>query len=158
MSGNDTLPTVTRRRFLETGAFAACGAGLLPLTATACGGARYARSASLTPDGTRIAIDRVEVSATGTLVDGPDGALPISVRSLGGDRYIALSTRCMHRGCQVEPSSDRFVCPCHGSEYSLEGAVLKGPTELPLVRYSVTSDASRVFVHLDSPMTVRGDL
>ena len=157
MSSDDLRPTVTRRRFVETGALAACAASLLPLTATACGGARYARSASITPDGTRIAIDRAEVGTTGTLVDGPEGALPISVRSLGGDRYIALSTRCMHRGCQVEPSADRFVCPCHGSEYSLEGAVLKGPTELPLVRYNVTADASRVFVHLDSPMTVRGD-
>jgi Rieske Fe-S protein len=37
----------------------------------------------------------------------------------------------------VDPEIDRLVCPCHGSEYSLEGAVLKGPTQRALDRFPV---------------------
>jgi cytochrome b6-f complex iron-sulfur subunit len=156
-SGRDAQSRRHFLRQLESRAIAAaCCGGILPLLATACSGARYARSSTITPDGTRIAIDRAELSSTATLVDGPQGALPIAVRALDADRYIALSTRCMHRGCQVEPSADRYVCPCHGSEYALDGAVLKGPTELPLVRYNVSVDAARVYVHLDSPLLIKG--
>lgn len=150
-------PTLSRRRFLqqiETGAVATCAGavarGLLPVLFAACGGARYAASSLV---GARLVVDRRELGPQGAaLVDGPDGELPIYVRSLPDGRFSAVSTRCMHRGCQVEPTTDRFVCPCHGSEYTLEGEVLQGPTEHPLVRYRVSADAARVYVHLDAPM------
>ena len=47
-----------------------------------------------------------EASAhAGVLVDAPEGALPIFVRAVEGKGFRALSTRCMHRGCQVEPAA-----------------------------------------------------
>jgi cytochrome b6-f complex iron-sulfur subunit len=54
----------------------------------------------------------------------------------------------MHRGCQVEPAADRLVCPCHGSEYTYTGDILKGPTELPLRRFPVSADANAVVIEL----------
>jgi Rieske Fe-S protein len=41
--------------------------------------------------------------------------------------FTAFSLRCTHLGCTLENGTDRFVCPCHGSEYSLGGKILKGP-------------------------------
>ncbi len=39
-----------------------------------------------------------------------------------------LSTRCSHLGCKInELENGKLVCPCHGSEYDLNGKVLKGP-------------------------------
>jgi cytochrome b6-f complex iron-sulfur subunit len=55
----------------------------------------------------------------------------------------------MHRGCQVEPAEGHLVCPCHGSEYDNAGAVLKGPTQLPLIRFPVTADARFLYIALD---------
>jgi cytochrome b6-f complex iron-sulfur subunit len=52
----------------------------------------------------------------------------------------------MHRGCTVEPAEDRLVCPCHGSEYTAEGEVLKGPTQRALISYGVESDAEYVYL------------
>lgn len=146
--------SLSRRAFLRViethGVALACtrvaGAALL----SACGGFRYARSTLV---GNEITLERTEVPVTGVLVDNREGELPLHVKPNGADQYRALSTRCMHRGCQVDPSSDGFVCPCHGSEYAADGSVRKGPTELPLVEYRVTVDATRLVVHLDAPVS-----
>lgn len=41
-------------------------------------------------------------------------------------QFIAVSLICTHKGCTVELTGDKFVCPCHGSEYSLAGKVTPG--------------------------------
>ena len=43
-----------------------------------------------------------------------------------------------------------MACPCHGSEYTFEGAILQGPTQRPLTRFRVTSDVEQVYIHLGS--------
>ncbi|HLO31238.1 MAG TPA: ubiquinol-cytochrome c reductase iron-sulfur subunit [Anaerolineales bacterium] len=44
----------------------------------------------------------------------------------------ALSLTCSHLGCRVEQRNLGFECPCHGSSYDLQGAVLKGPARANL--------------------------
>jgi Rieske Fe-S protein len=53
-------------------------------------------------------------------------------------RWIVLSAKCTHLKCTIEhsPGNNRFVCPCHGSEYSLSGEVLKRPSRKDLPDYS----------------------
>jgi Rieske Fe-S protein len=60
---------------------------------------------------------------------------PVFLIRAGEGRYIALSSVCTHLGCQVRKLSQSFRCPCHGSTYDLEGAVLRGPAQRPLTRY-----------------------
>jgi Rieske Fe-S protein len=81
------------------------------------------------------------------LVETPSLEFPIYVHRQGPDDYSAVLTRCMHRGCTVEPEGGRLVCPCHGSEYTSAGAILKGPTELPLIRFPVTTDEANIYIH-----------
>ena len=54
--------------------------------------------------------------------------------------YVALSKVCTHQGCTVgySSSSNEIACPCHGARFSLDGAVLKGPANRSLTKYSVT--------------------
>lgn len=146
--------SLTRRAFLRVleiqGAAVVCvGTAGVGTLLSACGGLRYARS---TLTGNEITLEQGEVPASGVLVDGPEGELPLHISPVGPDQYRALSTRCMHRGCQVDPAAGGFVCPCHGSEYAADGSVRKGPTELPLVEYRVTVNAGRLTVHLDAPI------
>jgi cytochrome b6-f complex iron-sulfur subunit len=130
------MSNVSRRGFV-----AACAA--VPLAA--CARMSYV---SATVDGDRLAVSRAVVNLTGfALVDAPGLEFPIYVHRHAEHDYSAVLTRCMHRGCTVEPTAGRLVCPCHGSEYTAVGAVLKGPTELPLIRYHVTTDAERIFIH-----------
>ena len=155
MMNDNSHEALSRRTFLqrmEAGALAISGvAGIgriaLPIMLAACGGARYAAS---NVEGNRIAIDRTEFgTGDGALVEVPGSELPVHVRRRPDGTFAALSTRCMHQGCQVDRAGDRFICPCHGSEYSIEGEVLKGPTERPLMRYRTSADDKRVYVHLD---------
>lgn len=46
----------------------------------------------------------------------------------------ALNAVCTHLGCVVpwNRAAKKFMCPCHGSQYSPTGAVVRGPAPLPL--------------------------
>jgi menaquinol-cytochrome c reductase iron-sulfur subunit len=62
--------------------------------------------------------------------------------------YVAISTRCAHLGCPVRyiQASQKFVCPCHGGIYDIQGKVLGGPPVRPLDRFYTRVVAGRVQV------------
>ncbi len=63
-----------------------------------------------------------------------------------GDEYIACLMRCTHEDCEVEVQGSRYICPCHGSEFSNEGAVLSGPAEEALRNFKTTQDETNVYI------------
>lgn len=73
------------------------------------------------PSGSRIAIDTKRVCI---------------VRE--GDKLAAISTTCTHLGCIVAPSATGFQCPCHGSQFDVDGNVTGGPAPKPLAWYKVS--------------------
>ena len=44
-----------------------------------------------------------------------------------GSQVFAVSMVCTHLGCLVKATESGFDCPCHGSKFAKDGAVLKGP-------------------------------
>lgn len=62
--------------------------------------------------------------------------------------FKAFSLVCTHQGCTVkyEDSGDVFNCPCHGSKYDGEGAVLNGPATKPLNKLNVTVTGNELIV------------
>jgi cytochrome b6-f complex iron-sulfur subunit len=44
----------------------------------------------------------------------------------------AVSITCTHLGCVVKSTPEGFECPCHGSRFSSDGLVTKGPAPRPL--------------------------
>ena len=44
------------------------------------------------------------------------------------EKFTVLSAHCSHLGCKINLfESNRIICPCHGSEYDLQGNSIKGP-------------------------------
>ena len=133
---------MNRRQFLEAGAAAGCAG----VSLSGCIGFHYVNSSL---SGNRLTIRKDDFGpGRFALVDAPGLALPLYVYRLDDGSFSAVSTRCMHRGCQVEPAAEHLVCPCHGSEYSNVGEVLKGPTQRPLRRLPVTVEAERLLIEL----------
>ncbi len=52
--------------------------------------------------------------------------------------FHALSTTCTHLGCRINFEAEGFLCPCHGSRFSLQGVVLNGPAQENLHSLEVT--------------------
>ena len=80
-----------------------------------------------------------ELSKIGDGVKLENDALeyPILLIKKSDSAFVAVSTECMHLGCQVRMQRTVLRCPCHGSAYNLDGDVLNGPTEHPLRRYNI---------------------
>ncbi len=57
--------------------------------------------------------------------------------------FLAIRTICSHKGCDVELEADKFVCPCHGSEYTLDGKVTQGPAKENLKTFETIFDSDK---------------
>ncbi len=73
------------------------------------------------PSGARVAIDTKRVCI---------------VRE--GNQVAAISTTCTHLGCIVAPSQTGFQCPCHGSQFDVDGNVTGGPAPKALAWFQVS--------------------
>lgn len=64
-------------------------------------------------------------------------------------REYGLNAICTHLGCVVpwNEAANKFICPCHGSQYDQTGRVVRGPAplSLALAHLEEESDGSLVF-------------
>ncbi|HEY9805244.1 MAG TPA: Rieske 2Fe-2S domain-containing protein [Candidatus Obscuribacterales bacterium] len=58
----------------------------------------------------------------------------------------AIGSVCTHLGCTVKwkLEQNRFVCPCHGSQYDALGRVVKGPAKRSLALVTVVEKQNQV--------------
>jgi nitrite reductase/ring-hydroxylating ferredoxin subunit len=136
-------PPATRREFVarSVNAFAAGAvSGVAATLLSSC--ARSAEHAK--PRLFEATFDVNALSADGqslvTPTAGFDGAPILIVRS-SPHAFVALSTQCTHEGCPVTPPVGGIItCPCHGSQFDLDGKVRRGPAQFPLTRYATDYD------------------
>jgi cytochrome b6-f complex iron-sulfur subunit len=74
---------------------------------------------------------------------------PLYISKQADGSYSALLMHCTHKGCTLNVAADEFKCPCHGSEFSFAGAVLKGPAKEPLQSFRVIAENQNVVVHFN---------
>jgi len=71
----------------------------------------------------------------------PEGVTPIPGRNVfivrEGKSFHAISSICTHLRCQVTHVRGGFQCPCHGSQFDVQGNVKKGAAPKPLDWYEV---------------------
>ncbi|MCV7420232.1 Rieske (2Fe-2S) protein [Mycobacterium yunnanensis] len=89
-------------------------------SAAAAPGAALAKTADV-PVGSGVIVDDVVIT-----------------QATAGD-FKGFSTVCPHAGCNVNKITDgKIICPCHDSEFNLDGSVAKGPAKKPLETKAVT--------------------
>jgi Rieske Fe-S protein len=66
--------------------------------------------------------------------------------------FLAVKTICSHKGCDVDLDGNKFICPCHGSEYTLEGKVTHGPAKQDLKTFETVFDSEKGTVTIKMPV------
>lgn len=135
---------VSRRDFIGTCAWTVSAGSLAACASVA------ARPVPVIGGRVRLALsdfpELAEPQGAVTIQPGPGD--PIHVLRQVDGTYLALSPRCTHKGCIVDVQEVRLVCPCHGSMFSRDGKVMRGPAEQPLDRYDTRLDGATIEIFL----------
>ncbi len=106
-----------------------------------------------------LAAGNVSGLAVGALAALPNQSVAIGRDAMG---LYALTLVCTHQGCTAAPAgatgARQINCPCHGSQFDRDGAVIRGPAARPLAHFAVSVDAGgNIVVHTNSQVaaTVR---
>lgn len=67
---------------------------------------------------------------------------------LGDGGFMAVYHRCTHLGCTVpwDSSAQKFICPCHNSQFGQEGVVENPPAPRPLDLFAIAIEDGEVKV------------
>ncbi|MEO0540324.1 MAG: Rieske (2Fe-2S) protein [Cyanobacteria bacterium P01_A01_bin.105] len=88
-----------------------------------------------------------ELEANGFLLNKSASVGPVLV--VGDATALqAVNPTCPHAGCDVDWQGDaaEMVCPCHGSKFAADGAVLQGPANADLETYAVSVEGDNILV------------
>jgi Rieske Fe-S protein len=146
---SDTTTPVSRRRFCAD----ACQMASCATLATLFSACDDSSPTSPSGMGSKLGVlsgrftgSAVQVTAAGSpladiggaaLVESTAGVFLISRTSASA--FSAIDAVCTHEGCTITGfAGDTYVCPCHGSRYSLNGQVTGGPARASLRRYNAT--------------------
>ena len=133
-----------RKKFIKSLGFIVAG-GIGTTVFENCASVKYLNCSI---DENKIVVKKSELKGNQfALINTEDLPAPIYLRNSDDDTYIALLTRCTHKGCSVDPYYDRLSCPCHGSEYSYTGEVISPPAKKPLMKFYVTTDSGNIYIH-----------
>lgn len=113
------------------------GAGTSAASSPAAAGSA---SSAAHPSGSDVgSASYVPVGGAASFTDPATGDPALVVQPEAGT-FVAFDAVCPHEGCTVQfyESSDRFICPCHGSEFNgRTGALLRGPATRGLTEIQI---------------------
>lgn len=65
-----------------------------------------------------------------------------------GNTYKALYMKCTHGSIGLTATATKLVCPAHGSQFDLDGNVLKEPAQRPLQQFKTEINNDIILIHL----------
>jgi len=96
--------------------------------------------------------DFPQLASPGGSVSGTPRGLgrPLLVVALAGGAYKAVDATCTHLSCPVAytAATGSLDCPCHGSRFTVDGAVTQGPATKPLTAFAATRSGDVVTVQV----------
>ncbi len=139
---------VPRRDFLgRSSLFAAAGAFLFAMI----GILRLPKAAVLSSPSKKFRVTLPAALAAGEAYVPPGRSVALFRDEEG---VYAVSLICTHLGCIVAHRPDGFECPCHGSRFTNDGGVVKGPAPAALPWKKVTGSGGTYTVDEDATVPV----
>lgn len=132
---------MNRRQFLSVAATASAG-----LVAIGCGDGMISgvpgKTIELPSGPVTIKVSDFPALATiGSFAVVSDGT--IGVKRTGATTFDALALVCTHEGCLVSVTTNtQLDCPCHQSRFDGNGAVLRGPANEALARFTTSYNSA----------------
>lgn len=91
-----------------------------------------------------------QLNKTGQLLaeNSPIAAVLVIGTSKDTKNLIAVNPTCTHEGCTIDwkAKENKFVCPCHGAEFTRDGKIKQSPAKKPLKTYQVKIEGASVLV------------
>jgi Rieske Fe-S protein len=148
------IPLIHSRRKFCTHACQAATAVALGSVLQGCGGGGGNPSGPSIPSSTPLTVvnGTVAGAAITVSVDAPSPLAAVGgaalVRSGAGDvltyrtaqdAFSAVTAMCTHEACTITGiNGQTYVCPCHGSQFTVTGSVVSGPATRSLRTYSTS--------------------
>ncbi len=144
-----------RKIFIKTCGFACMGSTLLAVMIESCANTNYVAQASYTNDKITIKLSEFINNTKGNttqlkhiLVRHDKFNFPICVFKINEENYSALLMKCTHNGCELLAQGDFLICPCHGSEFNIQGVVQNPPAELNLQVFKTSIDNENIYLYI----------
>ena len=143
------METINRREFITRSLVTGgqlCGATMLVSALQGCTNVKHLQG---TESNGKIVLKKADMEQEKfAVVRSERTQAPIYLARTGDNAYTALLMLCTHKQCELRPTGTFLTCPCHGSEFSNTGQVLKEPAEKDLYKYIVTTDETSIYIHL----------
>ncbi|MBK8503566.1 MAG: Rieske 2Fe-2S domain-containing protein [Saprospiraceae bacterium] len=143
-----------RINFIKTCGYTAIGFPLTGALLQSCGSIYYA---TISYDKNLVTVPKSELvlqkkgkttDRNFVLIKTEASGFPICLYRLEDDHYIAALLKCTHRGCELNVGGGIYSCPCHGSEFSVDGHVIEGPATENLKIFKTNADHENIYIYL----------
>jgi nitrite reductase/ring-hydroxylating ferredoxin subunit len=123
----------SRRNFIKKSCAACIGLSAMGLLLDACVSSQNLLKPALENNRFQIALDKFQSSAHYIV---RHKTLPFDILVVKNkEQYTALQMRCTHNDVALNFAGKKLVCTAHGSEFDLQGKVLKEPASASLTTY-----------------------
>lgn len=141
--------TTSRRDFLKKGLVLSAGC-CVSGTLISLPGCTVPRYVDFTANSSQIEVSKsVFEEDKFVLLNHAPIKAPIYLKRVEPNSYRAFLMLCTHKACDVKPAGAILICPCHGSEFSSNGKVLKGPASEDLYEFPVKQNDEKIYVQLN---------
>lgn len=137
-----------RKEFLTT-ACGVCGFGFLAgviLTQESCTPKAGAAATKLSVEEGKVLVPLEIFGANNILTVKVKGREDIGLVKKEDGTVLAFDMTCPHQGATVKARDGKFFCPAHGSVFSAQGKLEKGPARTALKQYKASVVADKVEV------------
>ncbi|VXD22994.1 QcrA and Rieske domain-containing protein [Planktothrix paucivesiculata] len=124
-------------------------ASSFPVALAACSNPENTANIATRPDGFTVAGTIQELDEKGSIFNSQLPALIIR-NPKNIQEVFAVNPTCPHLDCIVkwEASKKEFGCPCHASQFTPDGQVIKGPADRELKPYLAKVEGNIILVKL----------